>query len=708
MKPSGTSSFDDDDDDDGVPATRVEPIDALPREKPIKARRAAAMERTEKIYPQAEDTVFPRELLVFAIDAAREGYVQTANMGAAFNIMKRQVKDRWTVEKGPSGYMFKEHVHPLEAYLRPSAQHERANKPAPPMPREKPAAPEAETVADARKRWDAAKASGDAGAMTRAANDLLRAVEADRGLQGEAAAVGETARHSTSEILAPEEARRESSSKSEGLAGEAGAVAGEVARVAADAIGLRDASAHEMAREADSDVHGSPEASSAVEQARDSIGLEVTGDLGSGLAGQFSDEHLRTAANIVADRPDGERGELLRAFEERFGDDASATLAEHLKSTSESSERFVSHIVDSEAGDVAKLRYDNRSRPGDDYPAPERPGVGMDRVNRAERRGRRRKKAPPGQRHWVDPEVGWEETNARETLSAAAGKPLTVEALFVWSHESYLEDRGGVSPSRRIPDGWEFVAELDDENSGYYALAVRDKKTGTIVIINRGTSFDELADLSTNKDVFAGQDTRQFVQAREFLVRVYEMDRRAGKSGKIVVTGHSLGSACAQVQIAAAHYDDRLRGRVDISGVGFSSLGAKDSIAAIQRADPRWRRGDPKGFDAFVQGRFVSYTRRGDGIVANRPGAGGTGKPDSIGDTVWLDGIDEDTLSGLETIDGYYPNILPAAGRAGLKGAIGLHYLENHRMRSMYHPDFLDSLDTVLKRPRPGRRRPVH
>lgn len=87
---------------------------------------------------------------------------------------------------------------------------------------------------------------------------------------------------------------------------------------------------------------------------------------------------------------------------------------------------------------------------------------------------------------------------------------------------------------------------------------------------------------------------------------------------------------------------------------------------------------------------------------------GGRRKPDPIGDTIWLDGIDERALAADE--DSLRRD--PWGVDDGVEGAIAirinLRHMDNHRMRSMYHPDFLEPLDTVLKRPRSGRSRVVH
>jgi hypothetical protein len=308
MKPSGTSSFDDDGDDvpGSLPNTRVEPSDTPAREKPITAQRAGSMARTTKVYPQQEGTVYPRELLEFAIDAAREGYVRTANMGAAFNMMKRQLKDRWTVEKGPSGYVFKEHIHPLEAYLRPGVQHEGTHK-GPPPPPEKPAAPESEAVADARKRWDAAKTSGDAGAMTRTANDLLRAVEADRPSSGEPApAQTEGGRHPASEVLAPEGSHDSGSPESSAIASAAGYAVATAARAGTEGMF------------ASSSVgNAGPEHSHAAPDGDDTT--VVPADEAEPSPPDLDREEASGSVRTLPNRPDDDRGEVVELVKRERG-----------------------------------------------------------------------------------------------------------------------------------------------------------------------------------------------------------------------------------------------------------------------------------------------------------------------------------------------------------------------------------------------------
>lgn len=688
-------------------------MEARERKEAIAEERASDASRL--FVPPAEGAsgkgvALPPKLLSFALDVGAEAYGRLGNFEAAMNIMKRRLKERWSAEKGASGYVFKERTHPLDEVLQEwkrgsqGSVHERSGgKPATTHAQ---GSSESDDVAEARKRWDAAKASGDPDAMTRAANDLLRVVEAEQAAQGKStAAQTEGGRHPTSEVLAPEGSREGSRSVGDAIA----ASVGEGARVTVDVLGSLERSPHE----ADTRKAVEP----VVERWLDNLGLYVElDDFDSGLTARFHDKHLRGVADLIAGRPLAERGEVLRAFEERFGRENATALAQHLTSNLETGVRGAPNVVlaglayqvgnDEQLG--APSPQDQRPRASDEYP--ERPGEGMDRVRRAERRGAQRRRER-GQRHWVDPDVGWDESTARETLAAAAGKPLSVETLLVWSHEVYMEERGGLLPSQRIPPGWEKVDEINDEESGYYAIAVRDKLTGTVVIINRGTTITDTGDRVASTDIFAGRETRQLLLAREFLVRVYEINRRTGKSGKIVVTGHSLGSACAQVQLAAAHYDRRLRGKLtDISGVGFASVGAKGAISAIQRSDPHWRDGDTRSFEAFARDRFVNYTRRGDGIVVDRERK--RGRSESLGDTVWLDAIDERGLAADEASLRREPNWWEAESWEAKQSAtmlrIKMRHIKNHSLRSMYHPDFLDPLDRVLERRRSGSPRGVH
>jgi hypothetical protein len=286
----------------------TEDTDASAGAKPI-AKRPADEGRTFKTHRPEEGAIYPRALLDFAYDAAREGFVRTASMGAALNIMKRRLRDRWTAEKQESGYVFKEHVHPLDGYLRSQARHKRVHE------GEQPKVPESDAVAAARKRWDEAKAAGDAGQMTIAANALLRAVEAERAASGEPAPVQiDGGRHPISEILAPEGDEHGK------------AIASEAARTVRNAVV---ATSDIVAPPTTPEDHGiaNPEAAS------DAGFTNETGAAADSEANverlpttRFAEEVLHRAAAIVSRVPFEERFAVLRAFEHQFGSQDAARV----------------------------------------------------------------------------------------------------------------------------------------------------------------------------------------------------------------------------------------------------------------------------------------------------------------------------------------------------------------------------------------------
>ncbi len=114
--------------------------------------------------------------------------------------------------------------------------------------------------------------------------------------------------------------------------------------------------------------------------------------------------------------------------------------------------------------------------------------------------------------------------------------------------------------------------------------------------------------------------------------------------------------------------------------------------------------------EPFAGDRFVSYTRRGDGIVVDRDKK--RGKRESLGDTIWLDAIDEKGLAADESSLRREPSWWGDESSEAVQGATSIRierrYFDNHSLRSMYHPDFLDPLDRVFERRRSRRSQGLH
>ena len=227
---------------------------------------------------------------------------------------------------------------------------------------------------------------------------------------------------------------------------------------------------------------------------------------------------------------------------------------------------------------------------------------------------------------WADPEVGWDDLDILDIIGQQAGsRHLTPEMLQMLSDEIYRhppDELGNLLRKR----GCQVIAARMTAN-GYQAIALLHPGSNTVVIVNRGTEFNKLvgtqspearSDLGADYNIFLGKRSDQLWDARAFLHDVVSM---RGKDARFIVTGHSLGGALAQMQLAASYLDGELSG-LDISGVTFAALGALPSIEASYsgRASPQQLR----ALRTFATGRFINYRRLGDGLVVRakleRPG----------------------------------------------------------------------------------------
>ncbi len=123
--------------------------------------------------PAAKDNqiLLPKALVDDVYREARKNFALIPDMTFALAAGARTARDTWEHKDGK----FLRKDKPFANYIAPKDDENDAPLPA---AKDKPA--ESPTVAAARTRWDEAKKSGDPDRMTRTANDLLRAVEAER------------------------------------------------------------------------------------------------------------------------------------------------------------------------------------------------------------------------------------------------------------------------------------------------------------------------------------------------------------------------------------------------------------------------------------------------------------------------------------------------------------------------------------------------
>lgn len=347
--------------------------------------------------------------------------------------------------------------------------------------------------------------------------------------------------------------------------------------------------------------------------------------------------------------------------------------------------------------DAAEVRSDRAPR-SDVYP--EDPSRGMERLKRARRFGER---VPPanGRKHWVDPKVGWEDNAVDETIRESGSLPVTPELLLILSQQSYKPRPDRARVWRTAPfrpglreKGWIPLSDPARFNrDGYSGIGVYDPDTNTLIVANAGTDPSEADDLGADYNILSGEESLQTKRAEEFFLTAWQAAvARAAALGKpppsVVVTGHSLGGALAQFQVAMVFADDHLRKTINIRAVTFAGLGAREAIYnRFQRRPPNPKAGS---FDDYASGRVLNYVRVGDGFVNGRLGR----RPRRVGRDVTLAGLDLERMSIAEAKWRHEP-AHPATAAQLLS-----FYQENHELRSYYHPDFTDPLDVVFSRRR--------
>ena len=105
-----------------------------------------------------------------------------------------------------------------------------------------------------------------------------------------------------------------------------------------------------------------------------------------------------------------------------------------------------------------------------------------------------------------------------------------------------------------MPFGWR-LADSEVKHP-FAAFAFRNDATGEVIVAYRGT--DGLKDASADVAIFTGSWNAQFQQGMDFVTRLHA-NRAAFPGGydptKVLVTGHSLGGAIAQVASQAFGFD---------------------------------------------------------------------------------------------------------------------------------------------------------
>ena len=135
------------------------------------------------------------------------------------------------------------------------------------------------------------------------------------------------------------------------------------------------------------------------------------------------------------------------------------------------------------------------------------------------------------------------------TTSIQKDALLSRFSVLAYKNESFLRD------STNLPTGWT-LAKADENSPPFAAFAFKNDTTGEVVIAYRGT--DGLRDGAANAAILAGRWDPQFQQGMDFTAAV-QANRVIFPLGTdpstLLVTGHSLGGAIAQVSAQAFGLD---------------------------------------------------------------------------------------------------------------------------------------------------------
>ena len=208
------------------------------------------------------------------------------------------------------------------------------------------------------------------------------------------------------------------------------------------------------------------------------------------------------------------------------------------------------------------------------------------------------------------------------TTSIQKNALLSKFSALAYKNEEFLRN------SANLPAGWS-LAKADESSPPFAAFAFKNDATSEVVVAYRGT--DGLTDGAADAAIFAGRWDKQFQQGIDFAAKV-QGDPVIFPAGtdpsKLLVTGHSLGGAIAQITAQAYGLDGSA---IDPGAAARIVQTAEFREAALAAGLP------PEGRGAAAT--FSNYLVAGS-VVSN-----GTG--DHIGETSYLPSLTFSTEQAL-------------------------------------------------------------